>query len=352
METLIFGDRFIPTSAFREAISNDLGDDFGPVREVEWTAGETAEDQHHLQQVMEQDGPEAVDAPEEAIEAVGDAEVIALHFAPVPEAVLEAGRNLKAVVVARAGYENVNVQAATQRGIAVVNLQGRNAPAVAEQAVALMLSETRDIARADRGIRSGSWPKEFPQVPYELGGCTVGVIGFGYVGRHLARRLEGFRVRLLVFDPYVDGPTIASYGGEKVTDLERIFREGDFVSLHARLTEETRRFIGKEHFGLMKPTAYFINNARSRMVRYDDLYEALSEGRIAGAALDVHDDEPLSADSPWLKLENVTFTPHIADTTRETWESSVTLVAEAIRELSENGRALNTVNPRALEEAR
>ena len=350
METLVVGDLFLSSEAFRKAIEKELGEDFGPMREVAWS-GETAEDQHHVQQIMEQEGPEAVEVPQEIVEAVGEAEIIALHFAPIPEAVLDAGSNLKAVIVARAGVENVNVEAASERGIAVVNLQGRNAPAVAEQAIALMLNESRDISRADRGIRAGRWPKEFPQTPYELGERTVGLIGFGHVARHLARRLSGFRVRLLVYDPYVDTDTVSSYGARKVGDMDTVFRESDFVSLHARLTEETRRFIGREHFELMKPTAYFINNARSRMVRYDELYEVLKEGRIAGAALDVHDDEPLSEESPWLELENVTFTPHIAGTTMNTWENSVRMVAEAIKEFSETGRCQNTVNAESLERA-
>ena len=251
--------------------------------------------------------------------------------------------------MARAGYENVNVEAASERGIAVVNLVGRNAPAVAEQAIALMLAETRDIARADRGIRAGRWPKEFPQTPYDLYGCTVGLVGFGQVARQLAPRLSGFDVTLLVYDPYVDVETIESYGGEKVEGMDHIFRESDFVNLHARLTDETRRFIGREQFELMKPSAYFINNARSRMVRYDDLYEVLKEGRIAGAALDVHDNEPLGEDSPWLELENVTLTPHIAGTTTSTWENSVRMVAEAVKEIAETGYATNTVNAESLE---
>jgi D-3-phosphoglycerate dehydrogenase len=196
-----------------------------------------------------------------------------------------------------------------------------------------MLTEVRNIARADAGIRAGRWPKRFPRPAYDIGGRTVGLIGYGHVARQLASRLLGFEVRLLVYDPYVDAATIASYGGEKVEEMERIFRESDFVSLDARLTDETRRFIRREHFELMKPTAYFINNARSRMVRYDDLYEVLKEGRIAGAALDVHDDEPLGKDSPWRKLENVTLTPHIGGSTISTEENTVRMVAEAVREL-------------------
>jgi D-3-phosphoglycerate dehydrogenase len=348
MEVLCVGDLFLSSERFKEAIEKEMGGDSGTIREVSW-AGEKAEDQHHLQQIMEQDGPEAVPTPEEIVEAVGDAEVIAVHFAPIPEAVLEDGPNLKAVVVARAGFENVNVEVASARGIAVVNLVGRNAPAVAEQAIALMLAETRDIARVDRGIRAGKWPKEFPQTPYDLYGCTVGLIGFGQVARQLALRISGFDVRLLVYDPYVDEETISSYGGQKVDDMDFIFRESDFVSLHARLTDETRRFIGKEHFELMKPTAYFINNARSRMVRYDDLYEVLKEGRIAGAALDVHDDEPLGEGNLWVELENVTLAPHIAGSTTSTWENSVSMVAEAVKEIAETGRATNTVNTGSLE---
>jgi D-3-phosphoglycerate dehydrogenase / 2-oxoglutarate reductase len=348
MEVLCVGDLFLSSERFKEAIARECGEGFGPVREVSW-AGEKAEDQHHLQQVMEVDGPEAVPTPEEIVAAVGDAEAIAVHFAPIPEAVLAAGPNLKAVVVARAGTENVNIEAASERGVAVVNLVGRNAPAVAEQAIALMLAETRDIARADRGIRAGGWPKEFPQTPYDLHGCTVGLIGFGQVARHLAPRISGFEVRLLAYDPYVDEDLISSHGAEKVDDMETIFRESDFVSLHARLTDETRRFIGREHFEMMKPTAYFINNARSRMVRYDDLYEVLKEGRIAGAALDVHDDEPLGEGNPWVELENVTLTPHIAGSTTSTWERSVRMVAETIKELDETGRCENTVNADALE---
>jgi len=350
MEVLCVGDLFLSSKEFRETLEKEMGEDFGPIREVSW-AGERAEDQHHLQQIMEVDGPEAVPTPDEIGEAVGDAEVIAVHFAPIPEAVLTAGPNLKAVIVARAGTENVNIEAASARGIAVVQLVGRNAPAVAEQAIALMLAETRDIARVDRGIRAGGWPKEFPQTPYDLYGCTVGLIGFGQVARQLAPRISGFNVKLLVHDPYVDAETIESYGAEKVDDIDQIFRESDFVSLHARLTDETRRFIGREHFEMMKPTAYFINNARSRMVRYDDLYEVLKEGRIAGAALDVHDDEPLRAGNPWLELENVTLTPHIAGSTTSTWENSVRMVAEAIHEYADTGRCENTVNSEALEGA-
>jgi len=326
-----------------------LGSNAGPLREVTW-AGKDQEEHHAQQQIMERDGPEAVGTPSEIVSEVGDAEIIAVHFAPVPAAVIEAGSNLKAVIVARAGYENVNVDAATAKGVAVVNVQGRNAEAVAEQAIALMLAESRDIARADAGIKAGRWKVETESEPDELARRTLGIVGFGYVARQLAKRLSGFDLRMLAYDPYVDAITMRSYGVEKAPDLATVFREGDFVNLHARLTEETRRFIGREQFALMKPTAYFINNARSRMVDYDALYEVLSQGRIAGAGLDVFDDEPLMPDSPYRSLPNVTLVPHLAGVTNQTWQNSVDLVAEAAAEIQASGRALNTVNARALEQ--
>lgn len=346
MDTLVVGDRFIPCEAFQAAIERELGGGFGPLRAVGWAAA--PDEQHGLQQLMEVDGPEAVPTPPEIVAAARDAELIAVHFAPVPAAVLEAAPKLVAVVVARAGVENVNVAEASRRGVAVANVLGRNAAAVAEHTLALLLAEVRDVARADAGIKAGGWPKEFPGPAWELAGRTVGMVGFGHVGRQLARRLAGFGVRLLVFDPYVDGDTIDAHGGEKVADLDRVFREGDAVTLHARLTAETRRFIGREQFALMKPAAYFVNTARSRMVDHDALYEALARRRIAGAALDVHDDEPLPPDSPWRRLDNLTLTAHVAGATEEAREKSVRLVAEAVRELAETGRTATVVNAAAL----
>jgi D-3-phosphoglycerate dehydrogenase len=155
-----------------------------------------------------------------------------------------------------------------------------------------------------------------------------------------------------VFDPYVDRDTVDAHGGEKVAELNQVFRESDVVTLHARLTAETRRFIGREQFALMKPTAYFVNTARSRMVDHEALYEALAERRIAGAALDVHDDEPLPPDSPWRRLGNVTLSPHVAGSTVEAREKSVRLVAEAVRELARTGRSATTVNAPAVERVR
>lgn len=344
MRALVVGDHFIPAAAFAAALEVSVP---VMVREVTWS-GESREAHHVAQQRMEQAGPDAVPTPAEMVDAVADVEVLAVHFAPVPAAVFEAAGELRVVVVARAGVENVDVEAATRHGVAVVNVRGRNASAVAEQTIGLFLAESRDLARADAAVKAGRWRKCFPGTVRELSGSTVGLVGFGQVGRQVARRLAGFDVRLLVYDPYVPGPVIAGYGGEQVDDLDTVFCEADFVSLHARLTEETRRFIGEEQLSKMKPTAYVVNNARSRLVDEDALYEALAHRRIAGAALDVHDHEPLPADSRWRQLDNVTLTPHLAGSSPGTTKRSVALVAEAVDEFIKTGRCERTVNRAAL----
>lgn len=330
MRTVVVGDHFIPAEYYVDALRQVCGPDFGPVTTVDWAGDRKA--QHAAQQRMEWDGPEAVPAPQEVVDAVADAEVLALHFAPVPKAVLDAAPALKAVVVARAGLENVDREAARERGIEVFGVAGRNASAVAELAIGLMLSEARDIARADASIKAGGWRKEFPSPGQEIGESTIGLVGFGHVGRHLAGKLRGFAPRLLVHDPYVYDEELAEFGAERA-ELRDVFAQADFLSLQARVTPENERFIGAELLGLMKPTAYFLNVGRSRLLDYDDLYRVLAEGRIAGAALDVYDEEPLPADSPWRQLDNVTLTPHYAGDTLATNRTSARLVAERIASL-------------------
>jgi D-3-phosphoglycerate dehydrogenase len=327
---VVVGDHFIPAEYYVKALREICGPDFGPVTTVDWAGDKKS--QHTAQQRMEWDGPEAAPAPTEIIAAVADAEVLALHFAPVPKAVLDAAPRLKAVVVARAGLENVDREAAKERGIEVFGVAGRNASAVAELAIGLMLSEARDIARADASIKTGGWRKEFPSPGQEIGSSTVGLVGFGHVGRHLAGKLRGFAPRLLVHDPFVYDEELAEFGAERA-ELPELFAESDFLSLQARVTAENERFIGAELLGLMKPTSYFLNVGRSRLLNYDDLYRVLAEGRIAGAALDVYDAEPLPVDSPWRKLDNVTLTPHYAGDTLDTNRTSARLVAERIASL-------------------
>jgi D-3-phosphoglycerate dehydrogenase len=346
VDTLVVGDRFIAASLFSQAIADRLGDGFGPVRAVD-LAGEKVE-QHERQQVMEKHGPNAVPAPEELLVAVPGARALCVHFAPVGEKVLAAGEALGLVAVARTGLENVDLNAATARGVGVVGVYGRNASAVAELQIGLMLAETRNIARADSSIKAGGWRKEFPGARIEIGGRTVGMVGFGHVGAHFVRKLAGFGCRLLAYDPYVDDEVLASYGVDRASTLDDVFASSDFTVVQARHSAETDRFIGAAQLALMPPHAYFINVSRSRVVDTGALYEVLAEGRIAGAGLDVFDIEPLPPDSPWRALDNTTMTTHFGGDTEETGITSTRLVAQALAEFAETGKVRAAVNADAL----
>jgi D-3-phosphoglycerate dehydrogenase len=266
----------------------------------------------------------------------------------VGEKVLAASDGLRLVAIARTGLENVDIDAATARGVAVVPVYGRNAGAVAELQIGLILAEARNIARADASIRSGGWRKDFPGARIEIAGRTVGMVGFGHVGAQFARRLAGFGCRLIAYDPYASAAVLAEYGVAQVSALDEVFASSDFVVVQARHTPETDRFIGAAQFALMKPHAYFVNVARSRVVDTDALYDALAAGRIAGAGLDVFDSEPLPDDSPWRSLDNATLTTHFGGDTEETNLTSARLVVDAVTEYATTGRVRTAVNAEAL----
>ncbi len=342
VDILVVGDEFIPVSAYEEALAA-VPDSGALVRVRGVRLGGDKARQHELQQVTERDGANAVPAPAEVIEALDGARALCVHFAPVGAEVLAAGPELRLVAVARSGLENVDVPAATKRGVAVVPAHGRNAGAVAELQLALMLAEARNVARADASIRSGGWRKEFPGARVEVAGRTVAMVGFGHVGQVFARRLAGFGCRLLAYDPYASDGVLADHGVRRAT-LDEVFAEGDFVVVQARHTAQTERMIGARQLRLMRPHAYFVNVARSRLVDEAALLDVLREGAIAGAGLDVFEQEPLSPDSPWRSLDNTTLTTHFGGDTVETNRTSARLVADAVLELARTGRVARAVN--------
>jgi D-3-phosphoglycerate dehydrogenase len=346
METLIIGDGFIPVSSYEDAFVRLDTEGLTRRHGVLWS-GEKAE-HHALQQVMEQKGPNAVPVPPELLAAVPSAEALCLHFAPVSASLLAAAPNLRLVAVARSGLENIDVEAATARGIAVAPAHGRNAGAVAELQLALLLAETRNVARADASVKAGGWRKEFPGARVELAGRTVGMVGFGHVGRTFAERVAGFRCRLISYDPYARDAVLRSAGVTRAVTLNEVFAESDFVLVQARLSDETERFIGAAQFALMRPTSYFVNVSRSRLVDQEALLDVLRAGAIAGAGLDVFDDEPLAVDSPFRTLDNVTITTHFGGDTEDTNTNSARLVAEAVLELGRTGRVARAMNAAAL----
>lgn len=348
MKALLVGDAMIPVEGFERATKKYLSDYVEEIYADNWEENWDKLQERRL--VVEKNGPEVEDALPFIEKEGKDADILMGLFVPVSKKNMDLMPNLKIVGVSRAGLENVNVEEATRKGIIVFNVRGRNAEAVSDFTVGLMLSECRNIARAHYAIKNGTWRKEFSNSDWvpELNGKTIGLVGFGYIGKLVAKKLSGFDVNVIVYDPFIEKEEIEKLGYRYV-DKDTLFKESDFVSLHARLSKDTKNLIGKEEISLMKPTAYIINTARAGLVDQEALIEALKNKKIAGAALDVFWEEPLSEDSEFLKLDNVTLTTHIAGTTKEALTRSPELLAKDIKNFLSGETPNFIVNPEVLE---
>jgi len=246
----------------------------------------------------------------------------------VTKDVIEAGRKLKIIARAGAGLDNIDVQAASARGIELINAPEAPTIAVAELVIGLMLSWARQLPRADASTKQGRWEKT-QLMGSELRGKTLGIIGTGRIGRAVGYRAKAFLMNLLAFD-VVRSAEFTERTGALYVDLDELLRESDFVTLHIPLTPQTRYMIGRRELELMKPTAVLINTSRGEAVDEVALAEALRKGKIAGACLDVYECEP-PKDSPLLKLSNIMLTPHIGASTAEAQREAALLIAEKIK---------------------
>jgi len=340
MKLLAISDTYIPTQFMRQGLAGLEA--LGVEIEVRQWSHPTLVALQEANLAIEKGGPEAVSLPPEVTENVADFELVVVQFAPLSRAFIEAVQALKVIGVLRGGTENVDVAFATGRGITVMNTPGRNARAVAECTLGLILAEVRNIARAHTHLKQGDWRRTFPNtsaIP-ELNGKTVGLVGFGAVGRLVAGYLQALGSRVIAFDPYFSGDA----GPVTLVDLETLLRESDVVSIHARLTEESYHLIGEAQLALMKPTAVLVNTARSGLVDEKALTRALAERRIMGAALDVFDVEPLPPDHPLLGLDNVTIVPHLAGSTIDAFLNSPKLMAGHLARMLEGKTELPIVN--------
>lgn len=348
MKAILLGDAMIHGEGFEKAWKKYLSAYGNDIIVGDW---ETSWDKLQYRRLeVEKRGPE-IEVVDETIEKEGkDADILMGLFVPVSSKVMDAMPNLRIVGVSRAGLENVNVAEATKRGILVFNVQGRNAHAVSDFAVGMMLAECRNIARAHYAIKSGTWRKTFvnSDVVPELGGRTVGLIGFGNIGRLVAKKLSGFEPNVLVYDPYTSEEDIKSCGAAKV-ELDELLKNSDFISVHARLTDQNKGMIGEREISLMKETAYFINTGRAGLVDQKALAKALKDKKIMGAALDVFTTEPIEPDSEFLELDNVTLTTHIAGTTADALTNSPYLLAEDVAKFLNGDKAKFIVNKEVLE---
>jgi D-3-phosphoglycerate dehydrogenase len=243
--------------------------------------------------------------------------------------VIEAAENLKVIARAGIGLDNVDVEAATRRGVMVVNAPQSNIVSAAEHAVALMLAQARNIPQANTALKAGRWERERYQ-GVELAGKTLGVVGLGRVGSMVAQRCAAFGMRIIAFDPYVPRERAKEMGVELMPTLEALLVQADFVSLHLPRTPDTEALIGERELALMKEGARLVNTSRGGIVDEAALAEAIEDGHLAGAALDVFAEEP-TTESPLFAFDQVVVTPHLGASTVEAQDKAGASIAEMVR---------------------
>jgi len=277
---------------------------------------------------------------------MNEADYLLTHIAPVSKAMIEKADKLKLIGTCRGGLEHIATDALAQKGIKLVHVI-RNAEPVADFTLGLIYAETRNIARGHRDVMAGKWTKAFPNDPYKttLANLKVGLIGLGYIGKLVVKRLNALGVEVIAYDPYVDKEKIAKEGLKiEFMGLKEVFSSADVISLHMRVTPETTNMISHELLGLMKPSAYLINTARPAVLDKEALLLALQEKRIAGAALDVIWNEPIAQDDPLLQLDNITITPHIAGDTIDAIPRSPYLLKDVLNAYFETGMSDMLIN--------
>jgi D-3-phosphoglycerate dehydrogenase len=279
------------------------------------------------------------------IAALRDADALIIAASPVTRAVMSACEGLKVVVRTGVGYDVIDVPAATDLGVIVVNVPDIWVREVANHAVGLLLAMNRKIVTLDRQVRAGTWSSGVPG-PFtgSIHGETVGVVGLGNIGSAFARRIAAFETTVIACDPYVDDATFKALGVERVS-LEQLAERADYVSVHTLLNTETRHLIGEKFFARMKPTAILINTSRGPVVDEQALIRALSDKRLAGAALDVWEKEPVDKDNPLLRMDNVIATPHAAYFSSPAVAQVPRRCGEEVARVLRGERPLNVVNP-------
>ena len=339
VKVVVIGDRLVSSDTLKEAAQQlAIGADVQVVA-FNWYAELTKDQFQEKILLIEKGGPEAVDVPPGVIEAMQDADYLLVHIAPVSKEMLQAAQQLKLIGTCRGGLEHIATEVVKEKGIPLIHVI-RNAEPVADFTVGLIYAETRNIARGHRDVMAGKWTKAFPNDPYKttLSQLKVGLIGLGYIGKLVVKRLNALGVEVLAYDPFVDRQAIRQEGLHvTLRGLVVGFADVDVVSLHMRVTPETTNMVSDRLLSLMKPSGYLVNTARAAVLDKDALMKALQEKRIAGAALDVIWKEPIEMDDPLLQLDNVTLTPHIAGDTIDAIPKSPYLLRDVINAYLEHG---------------
>ena len=275
-----------------------------------------------------------------------DCEGIALSGTPYKQTEMDASPAMLVVARIGVGYDAVEVPALTARKVPLMTAGIANSTSVAEQAFHLMIALAKKHAALDRLVRDGRWTDRHGGLPMEMSGKTVLIVGFGRIGMRQARRCLGFDMNVLIYDPYVDAAKIAAAGCEAVTDLDTALSRVDFVSIHCPKNPETIGMFNAARLAKMKKGAFIVNTARGGIINEPDLHAALVSGHIAGAGLDVFDQEPTPPDNPLLKLNNVISSPHMAGVTVEAVAAMAVATARNILSVLDGApNKENTINP-------
>lgn len=294
---------------------------------------------------------------EELIARTKDADIIITSYDDITRGVIENAKNLKLIACTRATPVNVDMAAAKERNIPVIYTPGRNSDSTAEMTIGLMLAVARNIPQAHSALKAGKftgnpeakkvtkdglkvdmiWDMDMDS-PYmifkgtQLHGKTLGIVGYGSIGRRVGKIARAIGMELLIYDPFVGEIDVEEFGVRKALSLKQVMQESDFITCHMKITDETKGCISREMISYMKPTAYFINASRGAILDEAALIDALREKRIAGAAFDVYASEPLASNHPYVtELDNVVITPHIAGATNEVLTNHTRMIVGEVR---------------------
>ena len=349
LKIAVAGDRFMLAEVFREEIERALPNGGSSIRTLDLAWPDEPMHHGYAEGTGHPDTEglrEFFGDPDAVAGFVDDAEVFVTHLAPVSAAMAARLPNLKLVAVSRGGPVNVDAAGLKAAGVRVVNTPARNAGAVAEFTIGAILAETRLIRAGHEALRRGEWRGDLYRADTtgtELSELTVGVVGYGAIGARVVKLLKAFGCRLLVADPYVQLSAGDRADAVEHVSLDALLERSDVVTLHARVTPETARFIDRAAFARMKRGATFVNTSRGPLIDYDALHDALASGHLRGAMLETFAVEPAPPDWPLLKLPNVTLTPHIAGASTTTAPVAAANIAEELRRFANGESPLNPV---------
>lgn len=339
---MIAGDHFVTPELFRTALERELAPD---VTFSETTLPWPHEPFGPVDSVLEASGSAA-----DTIATLGDAEIAVSQMAPFTAEVFAARRTLRMIGVCRGGPVNVDLSAATEAGVLVTFAPGRNAQAAAEFTIGLILAAMRRIPHTDAELKRGSWRGDYyalDNVGSELDGMTVGLVGYGAIGRIVAHILRAFGSEVIAFDPYAD-PTALAADGVSTVGLDELLRRSGVISLHARLTPETQHMIDARALALVPRGAVLVNSARGGLLDYAPLPDLLRSGQLGAVAVDVYDIEPPPTDWPLFSAPGVVVSPHLAGATKQTAVRAADIVARDVAAFVAGRVPAHVANPDVL----